>query len=1207
MTETSAPDEPRVSAAHSANAADPLLQSALERIARAGRTLTGAAAAFVTRNRDGASPVAAVAFDPETPEGAVEAGASLPQMLAALERAGLRTSGCEMLRAPGRAVLGRLWTAHAPGHTLSEDDKACLRMLAGAAERELAAADAPPDPLDAPPSGDGSDRAPAPGASWASRAPEPALAPWLDAGGAFAARLAEAARRGAPPAAALEALGRTLGASYARAPGEAAVWRAPDWAPEPQAEAALTGLLEAVGARLRPGEAFCLRADAAEPAEAAALDGAGAGCVLAAALGLHADAAPSEGPSRFLCLVTPRGAAPPEPAHLDFLRWAAACWAAPGPEADPAPEAALAPDAAGCWSDAIGGHPDAIFIARGPEVLYANAACASVLGAEGAEGFWASLPEGFSAQAQALLDHAAVRDAAETAELPLERPGAPLRALSLHAAPTAFGGGPALLCVARDVTAVKTLAAQAQRQAKIFDSISESVVLTDAEGRITEWNPASEALFGASGGLTLGASINGLFCCEERADPSALFGRILEASGSWRGLLEAPCPGAEARTCETTVVPLRDEARRTTAWVFLNRDVTERKRWETALQESEAFLNTIIDHLPISVFVKDAADLRFIRYNKGAEEILGYAKEEFIGRTDYDFFTREEADFFVQKDREVLASGVLLDIPEEPIHTGHRGLRYLHTRKIPVLDSHGRPRYLLGISEDITERKEAVEAIRESESRYRLLAENATDVITRYSPEGVCLYASPACRALTGLEPAGMVGAPLTDLVHPDDAADVRRRFEQCLLGQSAHFSYRLRRPDGGYGYAESAARGLVDPATGLVTEVISVTRNIDERKQYEVQLVEARERAEEMSRLKSAFLANMSHEIRTPLTAIIGFSDVIAHELPEDCHEFLDMIRRSAHRLMDTLNSVLDLAQLESNTLELQSERLDVAAAIADGMGLFRNTAHEKRLYLRYDRPFEPVYAYADADGFQRVLSNLLSNAMKFTLEGGVHIGIVQSRSHVEIRVRDTGVGMSAEFLPNVFSAFQQESTGLAREYEGSGLGLHLTRQLVLRMGGEITVASEKGAGSTFSLRLPRAEGGHAEEAAPKSRTAHRRQLLAVEDDPNTRTLITHLLSRRYDVELTRTAEEALTAMREKQYDLVLMDIHLGSGLNGEQALRAMRLLQGYQHVPTIAVTAYALPGDRQRFLEAGFDGYLSKPFTRRQLEEAVEQFLPG
>ncbi len=252
--------------------------------------------------------------------------------------------------------------------------------------------------------------------------------------------------------------------------------------------------------------------------------------------------------------------------------------------------------------------------------------------------------------------------------------------------------------------------------------------------------------------------------------------------------------------------------------------------------------------------------------------------------------------------------------------------------------------------------------------------------------------------------------------------------------------------------------------------EGLSVYFNdITERKNYERGLIEAKEEAEQLAQLKSTLLANMSHEIRTPLTSIIGFAGILAQEATGNHQEFASLIGQNGQRLMDTLNSVLDLAQLERGALQYNPIYVDVADETAQIVQLLKPLADDRSLYLRTECVTEDVMAAVDKSLLNRVLNNLIGNAIKFTNEGGIVVTVSGCETRVSVAVSDTGIGISKEFMPHLFDEFRQESTGLARAYEGSGLGLAISRRLVQTMGGHIEVESEKNVGATFTVHFPR------------------------------------------------------------------------------------------------------------------------------------------
>jgi CheY-like chemotaxis protein len=352
-----------------------------------------------------------------------------------------------------------------------------------------------------------------------------------------------------------------------------------------------------------------------------------------------------------------------------------------------------------------------------------------------------------------------------------------------------------------------------------------------------------------------------------------------------------------------------------------------------------------------------------------------------------------------------------------------------------------------------------------------------------------------------------------------------------------------------------------------------------------------------------------MSHEIRTPLTGILGFTSVLAEEVTDEQHrEFVALIEKSGRRLMDTLNSVLELARLEAGRMELTAEPVPVADAARETVRLLAPLAHEKGLALEARILTPEAQAHLDRPALDRVVTNLVGNALKFTDAGTITVEVEADARAVRLRVRDTGVGIDPAFLPRLFDEFEQESTGIARSHEGSGLGLAITRQLVERMRGTIEVASAKGEGTTFTVTFPRTDAPPTAATAPALPAASgaARRVLVVDDNPNTRLLMERMLRAEFGVAAVGDAAEALRAAEhEGPFDAVLLDINLGAEVSGEDVMRRLRKMPAYAETPIVAFTAYALPGDRERFLHAGFSGYLPKPFTKQQLLQALADAL--
>jgi len=417
-----------------------------------------------------------------------------------------------------------------------------------------------------------------------------------------------------------------------------------------------------------------------------------------------------------------------------------------------------------------------------------------------------------------------------------------------------------------------------------------------------------------------------------------------------------------------------------------------------------------------------------------------------------------------------------------------------------------------------------------------------------------------------------------------------------------------------------------------------ALQQELAERKQAQQALAEERaalsqrvaERTAELSaanaelaraaRLKDEFLASMSHELRTPLNAILGMSEVLRREIYGPLNEkqlkSVRIIEESGHHLLDLINDILDVSKIEAGKIELQIAPLSVEAACRASLQLIKQQAHEKRLRVSFSFDNKVTLMQADERRLKQILVNLLSNAVKFTPEGGeIGLEVVGdvAAQVVHFTIWDTGIGIAEEDMVRLFRPFVQLDSSLSRQYDGSGLGLALVYRLVEMHGGSVSAESEVGKGSRFTVSLPwqPVEDGPqianrrpwiADEALPPA--DHRISavvLLAEDNEANIDAMSTYLSARGYQVVVARDGDEAIERAREEWPDVILMDIQM-PGLDGLEATRRIRADAELGMIPIIALTALAMPGDRERCLAAGANAYLSKPVSLDGLVEAIE-----
>jgi PAS domain S-box-containing protein len=506
------------------------------------------------------------------------------------------------------------------------------------------------------------------------------------------------------------------------------------------------------------------------------------------------------------------------------------------------------------------------------------------------------------------------------------------------------------------------------------------------------------------------------------------------------------------------------------------RDISERKQAEQALRAAEARYRDLFENSPSGV-VKTTLNGELLDTNPAFASLLGYVSvEQFLADGPSLAGLYENA-----SDRDA----VLETVREQG------GVRGLETRlrrrdgswvwvaadvKVTA-DADGEPTGLQGAVIDITARKQAEEALHESEERFRLLAENATDVITRASADAILLYVSPASRELYGYEPEEMVGHSAWEYIHPEDL-DVTGQVARAIRVPGSHdhaVEYRARRRDGSYVWVETKIRTLWDPVTGEAAGFRDATRDISDRRLAEAEIRRAKEEAEQANRAKSDFLSGMSHELRTPLNAILGFTGTLLLGMPgplnDEQTKQLRTVQHGGRHLLSLINDLLDLARIESGQFELHPEPINCPELLQEVAGGLRPLADKKGLRLDILRCADPVKLTCDRRALSQILINLTNNAIKFTDNGNVRLELSQradgDQSVTRFAVIDTGRGIAPEDHARLFAAFEQIKDADAPVGEGTGLGLHISLALAIRIGGNVTFESVPGEGSTFALEV--------------------------------------------------------------------------------------------------------------------------------------------
>ena len=908
----------------------------------------------------------------------------------------------------------------------------------------------------------------------------------------------------------------------------------------------------------------------------------------------------------------------------------------------------------------------------------------------------------------------------------------------------------------------------------LMDNIPDSIYFKDTASRFLRIGKAQASSFGLSDPeQAIGMTDFDVFA-EEHARPAFEDEQEIIRTG-------LPMIGKEEKVVyldgrvewvSTTKMPLRDKGGAIIGTFGVSRDITGVKVADEALRASERRFRVLVDHAADAFLLLDEKG-RILDVNRRACESLGYSREELIGMAPVDFDPDVNPKRSEQINRK-LDAGETFEI--ESRHRRKDGTIFPVEVRGQGFWEGGR-RFVVTLARDITERKRAEEALRESEQWFRSTFENAAVGIAHVDCFGRFLRVNEKYCKIVGYPHDELMQKSIQDITHPDDLAASMPPLSAMLQGESTVFEIEKRyiRKDGSVVWATLCVAIQRDPATRALY-TISVIQDISERKHLEGELLRAKEAAEAANRSKDEFLANVSHEIRTPMNAILGMAEVaLDTPMSDEQRNHLNIIKASAEGLLSLINDLLDFSKMQAGRLELDEADFSLRMLLNETFRALALRAHKKGLELacqvERDVPDDLV---GDVNRLRQILLNLIGNAIKFTEAGEVILRIraLPNENNATLvlafEIADTGIGIAPEVQQKIFRAFEQADSSTTRRYGGTGLGLTISSRLVEMMGGRITVDSQVGHGSTFRFtarfgrstlaptmsalppvldlrglrvlvvddnatnrmiveewlhawgtkpvcvsdglaamsalwralasnepfslllldaRMPGSDGfelakkvsqtpelsscciilmtsddrpddaarfralgiaavvmkpiqqeellesiyqvlSHSSVAAPAISTgqasgpsagpiaaagppesSRRLRVLLAEDNEFNQQVMQHLLERRgHAVRTVRNGRQALVAMDEGSYDLLLLDVHMPE-MDGFQVVKALRAREreegGSNHLPVIALTALSMKGDRERCLEAGMDDYLSKPARATELYAAIERAM--
>ena len=740
--------------------------------------------------------------------------------------------------------------------------------------------------------------------------------------------------------------------------------------------------------------------------------------------------------------------------------------------------------------------------------------------------------------------------------------------------------------------------------------------------------------------------------------------------------------------------------------VFFIRDISDRKQAEKSLQESQQFIQTVIDTVPLPLFWKDRLSV-FLGCNQQFARILGASSsKEIVGKTDFDLSpTEEESSAYQADDRGVMESGQAKLGIEEMLTKSSGEQIWLETHKAPLRDWSGDVIGLVGMFQDITDRKQAELRLQQQSKQEHLLASITQRMrsslelaeILRATVEEVYQVLHADRVLIYRVFPNG-TGSAIAESVSPNWPKILDMIFSEEIFPQENYERYvqgRIYTLSDREAENQSVSPCLIDflkeiqvrakvvapiiqnqTLWGLLIahqcdrprqwqeceiNLLQQTANqlaiaiqqaslfersqteLAERQRAEARLTEtnaqlaiANEELARSTRLKDEFLANMSHELRTPLNAILGLTEALQEEIFGSVNErqcqALQTVERSSSHLLELIDDILDVAKIEAGQIELDCTLTSIGRLCQSSMAFIKQQAFQKRIQLDIQLQLNLPDLLVDERRIRQVLINLLNNAVKFTLSGGsIILKVTQlfcdyyssdpsQQCFVHVQVIDTGIGISPENINKLFQPFIQIDNALNRQYTGTGLGLALVKRIVELHGGDVTLTSELGVGSCFTIKLPcnlplntseipvndklastpKIESLLNEEISSQSHLI----LLAEDNEANISTVSSYLQAKGYRILLAKNGQEAVDLATNHHPDLILMDIQMPI-MDGLEVTKTIRLDPNLVDIPIIALTALAMKGDRDRCLQAGATDYLTKPVRLKALVQIIQTLL--
>lgn len=735
--------------------------------------------------------------------------------------------------------------------------------------------------------------------------------------------------------------------------------------------------------------------------------------------------------------------------------------------------------------------------------------------------------------------------------------------------------------------------------AAIVRSSGDAIISLDLAGKVTSWNPAAERLFGFSEKEMTGQTLSKIIPPDKSHEEGEIMAKVRHGETTDQYETERVTRDGRWMFVSLNVSPLRNTAGEVIGAAKIVRDITATKHTEAMLRASEERFRTLANTLPHLAWMAEGNGT-MMWYNQRWLDYTGKTLEDLQGDGWLVLHDPVALPDMVAKWRHSLATGEPFEC-ECPLRGADGHFRLFLTRSVPLKDADGKVLHWFGTNTDITERIEAEAALRESEERFRHVADAAPVIIWLAGPDKLFNYFNKAWLDFTGHTLEEELDIDWSENIHPDD-------LERCLETYRSSFAkyqpfemeYRLRHHTGEY-------RWLLDRGTPRMTDdgtfegYIGAAIDIHDQKMAADAIRRANESA---NKAKDEFLAALSHELRTPLSPVLMLASAMEHspDLPSQTRADCAMIRKNIELEARLIDDLLDLTRITRGKMMLRFENIDPHPLIEHTLEILRGDLHAKQIHVQATFCTPSPWVCADGVRLQQVFWNILKNAVKFTPQGGsIAIQTYSDGRQWRADISDTGLGITPEEMPQIFNAFSQGKEAAEPRFGGVGLGLAISAHLVQEHRGRIWAESMgRGQGSTFHLEVPLAPMTNSGKVKlpPPAPKRHPMRILLVEDHEASRVTLQRLLTHRgHTVSAAACLAEARILADRAQFDIMVSDLGLPDGSGHE----LMRELSAKYHICGIALSGYGMASDLKQSQEAGFHDHLIKPVDVNTLEQAM------